>query len=141
MRHRTIITAVVLMTAIATGAAMEPAKKFTSVEQKIEYMKKNLAVALRSENAGLVEAAMRGVAQLKMNYPSTEVGTLKETLEKISVEHPSGTVRYKAYIASAVCSEPGWYALDAAVTAADPDDFFIAASHRLQQKLLSSTSY
>jgi hypothetical protein len=141
MKTRTTVVAIALIAAFTYGFAGEPGTKFPTVEKRIEYALKNIKVALQSDNKGLVRAGMMGVSKIKMAYPSTDVSEVKELLDEMAYEEPSGTVRYEAYLASAICTEPTWYATDEQIMNSDQEHFFIAASNRLQQRLLSSNSY
>ncbi len=77
-------------------------------------------------------ASLVALAHTRLELLGTE---LQEELDELSVTHPSATVRYKAYIASCICSDPEWFAQESSVVTADEDQFFISAAHRLQQKL------
>lgn len=129
-----------MMIAVQYGTAGEPAKKFASTEKKIEFAKKNLMNGLKSGNTGVIESALRLTAQVKMLYPATDVSDLVRVINEISVEHPLGTTRYKAYIASNICSDPSWYSQEQNVITADDLDFFRTASTRLNEKLFSNNS-
>jgi len=141
MKTRTAVVAMALIVAVTYGFSGEPGSSFPTVEKKIEHALKNMKIALQSGNRGLVKSVMVGISKIKMAYPSTDVSEVKEILDEMAYEEPSGTVRYEAYLASAICTEPTWYATDEQVSNSDPEHFFIAASNRLQQKLLSSNSY
>ena len=127
--------------AVSTACSESPQKRFANLERKIERAKKNYMVALQSGKTGLVESAIKMVAKMKLRVPSADVTELQEVLDEISVTHPSATIRYKAYIASAVCNDPLWYASEDTLMATDEEQFFIAASHRLQQKLFGLNTF
>lgn len=140
MKTRIAIAVIAMMIAAQCGTAEEPAKRFATTEKKIEFAKKNLMYGLRSENAGMMESALRLTAVMKMRYPATDVSDLVAVIGEIAAKHPSETTRYKAYIASSICLEPDWYAKEQNVTAATDEDFFRAASARLNQKLFGNNS-
>lgn len=134
---------VAVMVVVATahfGIAGEPTKKFTFEEKRIELAKKNIAVGLQSENTGLMESAIRMTAQLKMKYPATDISALVTMLNKISVTHPIGKIRYTAYVSSIICSDPHWFLSDDSVAHASDESFFRVASGRLQQKFFSASA-
>jgi hypothetical protein len=141
MNTRLTIAAIAMIAVIHFTAAQETTRKFSTTEEKIAFAKKNIRNGLLSDNAGVLESAMRLTAQMKLKYPATDVKELAALLDKISVSHSSGRVRYKAYIASNICNDPQWYAEDHRVTTATEEDFFRIASERLQQKLYSINSY
>ena len=138
MKTRIAMMAVTAIMAIQFIAAGEPAKRFTSDEKIISYATKNLLVALRTTNSGVIEAGMRVTAQMKMRYPAADVSELVTVLNKIWKNNPSGTIRYKAYITMSICENPEWYSADIKVATADDLTFFRAASSRLQEQLLSA---
>lgn len=119
----------------------EPQKKFATLEQKVELTKKNLIMGLNSDNTGLIESCIKLAAKIKLYLPSTDIAKVQEVLDELSITHRSPTVRYKAYIASNICSDPEWYAQENSVITADEDQFFINAAHRLQQKLFGLNSF
>ena len=139
MKQRTIaIVAIVMMAAAQFGAAGEKEKKFATSDEKVAYATKNLMKGLNSTNPGVVEASIRLTAQMKMKYPNTDVSILQDVLNSIATTHKSGVVRYQAYIASNICSDPVWYSIDQNVVNADQENFFRAASNRLQQRLYTT---
>jgi hypothetical protein len=140
MNTRITVLTITLLIAISFGLGSEPKKKFATLEQKVEAAKKNYFVGLRSDNEGLVSSCIKLIAKMKLQVPSTDVDVLKEELYELSIEHPSATVRYKAYLASAVCEDPMWFTEDTNVITTDEGAFFIATSHRLQQKLFGLNS-
>lgn len=140
MKARTAITVAAILITLQYGMAGEPAKRFATTEAKIEYAKKNLMKGLRSDNAGVVESAMRVTAQLKMRYPSADIAALVQEIDEIAAEHPSGTMRYKAYITLNICADPEWYLQEENATTTDDVNFFRNASARMQQKLLGVNS-
>lgn len=141
MKARTIMTAAVLIMTLQFANATEPTLKFNSPEKKISFASKNLLAAIRSENPGVIESAIRVTAQMKMRYPEADVTTLVKAMEDVWLKNPSGALRYKAYIASNICTDPDWYSNDLRTANADDDDFFKAASSRMQEKLLSTNSF
>ncbi|MDD8019324.1 MAG: hypothetical protein PHP42_13210 [Bacteroidota bacterium] len=141
MKTRIAIAAIVMMMAIQIGAAREPAKRFPTLEKKIEYAKKNWIAALQTENEGVIESVMRIVSKFKLQHPAVDVKELKEAFDIISLTNPSGAVRYKAYIASSICTDPEWYAQEQRVLTAVEENFFRVASTRLHQKLISGYSF
>ena len=135
-----IATMVVIAIVMIQYTAAQSGTKFNSEEKKVAYATRNLISALHSDNNGVIESAMRMTAQIKMRYPATDVTELVSIMSKVSTKHPSGAMRYKAYIAVSVCENPEWYAKDTKVVTADNEKFFHAASDRLQEQLLSANS-
>lgn len=123
---------------VANGQNSLP--KHATLEQKAEFAKKNLMIGLHSENAGLLESSIKLIAIIKIRVPSVDLTELQGELEKLSVTHPSATVRYKAYLAASVCSDCEWFAQDNSLVTTDDDQFFIGVAQRLQQKLFGFSS-
>jgi hypothetical protein len=138
MKARTIVVAAAILIAVQYGAAGGSGKKFNTDDEKVAYAAKNLMKGLNSTNAGVVEASIRLTAQMKMKYPKADVTALQDVLNAIATNHRSGCVRYKAYIASNICSDPEWFSKEESVVAADQENFFRAASHRLHQRLYTT---
>ena len=139
MKTRTAVIALAALIAVNFGFGKAP--KLATLESKIEYAKKNYTVALQSDNTGLVESTIKMIAKMKLRSPSADVEQLQEQLNEISVTHPSATVRYKAYIASSICSDPEWFTQETSVVSADEKQFFINAAQRLQQKLFGANTF
>lgn len=140
MKTRIAMITVVVIAALQLGTAGEPAKKYATTEQKIAYATKNFMIALKTGNVGVMESAMRVAAQMKLKYPEANVTGLKSLFDELCITHQSPSVRYKAYIASNICSDPEWYAQELRLLTANEETFFQAASDRLHQKLFSTNS-
>jgi len=141
MKTRLLQIAAIVMIAFSSfqyTAAQTQIKKFDTDEKKIAFASKNLLMALKSDNSGVIEGAMRVTAQMKMQYPQANVTSLVKAIVSIQEEHPSGTIRYKAYITRAICEIPDWYSTEPSITNADDKTFYRAASKRMQEQLLTS---
>lgn len=141
MKTRTAMMVVTAVMTIQFAAAGEPAKRFATEEQKIEFATKNLMSGLHSKVSGVIESAMRVTAQMKMRYPQADVSELVDAMNNVWRNHPSGSMRYKAYIALSICENPDWYMQEPSLTAANEEDFYRTASARLQEKLLSVNTF
>ena len=141
MKTRTAMMVVIAVMAVQFAAAGEPAKKFTTEEKKIAFATENLLSGLHSQVSGVIESAMRVTAQMKMRYPQADVLKLVEAVNDIRQDHPSGSMRYKAYLALSICENPDWFKQEPRLATANEEDFYRAASVRLQEKLLSVNTY
>jgi hypothetical protein len=141
MKTRMTIIAMTMVIALQMGFGKEPGKKIMTMEERIESAKKNCLVALKSDNEGVVQGSIALAARIKLRAPATEMEDIQKMLNELSNEHSSATVRYEAYIASNICDDPKWYVEDISVTSAKEEQFFIAATNRLQQKLFGLNSY
>ena len=128
MKTRIVLMAAIVIMTIQFTIAEEPAKKFDTEEKKIAYAKKNLLSSLHSTNPGVIESAMRITAQMKMRYQAAVVSELVNVMNKIWQGHPSGTMRYKAYIAMSICGNPEWYSNENTIAMAHDESFFKTAS-------------
>lgn len=140
MRTRIVMMTAIAMMAIQFNAAQTPTKKFTTEEQKIAFATKNLLAGLRSSNPGVMQSVMRISAQMKMQYPSADISDVVNGMNEVLKQHPSGAMRYKAYLAISICENPNWFVHDIGVVTTDDEGFFKAASTRLQKQLLSVNS-
>jgi hypothetical protein len=140
MKTRIAMIAVVILIAIQFGFAGEIAKKYDTNEKKIAYATNNLMVALKSDNLGLIEGAIRVTAQMKMQYPSADVTELINAMENVRWSNSSGSLRYKAYIGITICSNPELFGDDVRDEKTNNEDFFRNASLKMQEQFLRSNS-
>ncbi|MFA6455869.1 MAG: hypothetical protein WCW40_03525 [Bacteroidota bacterium] len=140
MKSRIAVIAALAIFTVHFAASTEPTKKFNTEEKLIHFATTNLRTALHSSNPGLIESAMRITSLMKMRYPNADVSELVSTINDIRTSHPSGTTRYKAYIALSICENPEWYSNDHNIVSANEESFFRAASERLQEQLLSDNT-
>lgn len=92
---------------------------------------------LHSDNDGVVQASMSLVAKLQLRYPHADISELKDELDAMAVDLRSPSLRYKAFIASMVCTQPSWFDNDPAIVYEDQEQFFSTASEKLRLKLIS----
>ena len=81
MKARFIIAMALCLTAVHTGTA-GGGLKYDTTEKRVAFAVKNLTMALRSDNAGLVESALRMSAKLKMRHPEADVTALVPALPR-----------------------------------------------------------
>jgi len=91
-------------------SAVDASSKSRVYDCKADHGLMNLLVALRSENQGLAESALMRAAEVKMFFPGSDIATTKNVIDSLSVHANVLSVRYKAYLASNVCDNPGWFA-------------------------------
>jgi len=116
------------------------AQKYGTERARIDYAKKNIAYGLRSENNGVVESVLILVAKLKMSHPPENIANLLSIVDSLSTSGESGVLRYKAYIISNICADPAWFAEEDLLHMPTPDQFFVAAARRLENKMLGISS-
>jgi len=140
MKTRAAILIAIAIITIQSAMAEEPTKKFPTEEKKITYAIKNLHSGLHTNNPGVIESAMRVTAQIKMRFPAVEVSELVDAINDVWLKNPSGSTRYKAYIALSVIKNPEWYVNEFEITTATDETFFKAASVRMQEELLTTNT-
>ena len=133
MKKQTMIAVAILTAAAYTGAM---AQASPAAEQKVNKAMVNLVIALRSDNVGLKESAIKQVAQIGIAYPGCTVGEARELIDSLMVHAGTPSVRYKAYLASSVCDNPGWFAKSANVES--EKEFFESVETQLHQRIYSS---
>jgi hypothetical protein len=138
MKTRTALMTAIVILAIQFAFAAEPAKKFGTEEQKVAFATKNLLSALQLNNPGVIESALQITAQMKMRHPEANVSELVTVMNSIWKKNPSGTIRYKAYLAMSICENPVWFSNLGAFRETNDENFFYTASNVLQEHLLSS---
>ena len=136
-----IFTSVTLFTAVNSGFSKAPSGKFEAMNDRVEKATKNYAEGLLSENVGVVESSIQRIAKMKLQIPTANTEELQKQLNRLSFAHPSATVRYKAYIASNICADPEWFAMEKSLVDVDEHEFFVHAAQRLQQRVFGSSSF
>lgn len=134
MTHNVMIMLIILG---VTGTALAQTNaKFATPDARIAFAKKNIAMGLQSKNSGVVESSLMLVAKMKMQYPGTDIAELVPLIDAVAVGHPSEKLRFKAYIASIICTDPLWFSQEYQLETPEAGEFFIAAARRLQQKMI-----
>jgi hypothetical protein len=141
MKTRFVIMVIVTFAFAALMVAQDTVKKFPTNQVRIAYAKKNILMGLRSGNAGLIEASLMLISKIKMDFPETNVAEVRTVIDSLALASPSGTLRYKAYLASNICANPEWFLMENTILQIEAEIFFIAASQRLQNKLLQTNSF
>ena len=142
MKKNLMIAAIGILFITVQIFAQETQKRTSlpSLEKRIESGKKNVLVALHSENDGVIESAIMFTAKLKLVDPSVEITKLQNVLEELSTTHPSATIRYKAFLASNLCNNPALYTQENLLQTNIPETFFHAVSQCLQKKIFGMNS-
>jgi hypothetical protein len=103
-----------------------------------ESLEKNFTADLTSWNVGLVESALAIVTMVKLDLPAEKLPVVKETVEGLVTSGSTPGIRFKAYLASAVFTDPTMFKQESSHTYNNPDEFFNALAGRLSHSLLSS---
>ena len=83
-----------------------------------------MIVGLRLKNDGAIESAIMFTAKLKLVDSSVDITKLQNMMEQLSVTHPSPVIRYEAFLASNICSNPGLYLQEKLLQVDYPVTFF-----------------
>lgn len=137
MKQQLTVIAAIALFIISIAPAQVTHQKFTTDDQKITFATRNLLNGIQSDNPGVIEASMRIAAQMKLRFSHADVAALTGAINKIRRTHPSGSLRYKAYVAAVVCEQPELFRDAESVNSAKDDEFYRAASTHMQQQLLS----
>ena len=136
MKKHTMIMAAMMMVVFTSGMIAQ--SQASSYESKIKKGKNNYLMGLRSDNHGLVESAMMQVAKVKIIFPATRFEDVKNVIDSLAVYGDTPSVRYKAYLTSAVYANPTLFAKDAYSGYQDNDEFFAAVAAQMQERVLGS---
>ncbi len=136
MKQTLVMIAAIVVT-FHIAAAQSTGSKFTSEEQLIVFASQNLMKGLTSGNYGIMESSMKIAVQMKQRYPNADMTEITTLINEIRRHHPSGSLRYKAYIAQTMCEHPELYLAAAGYDGTGAHEFFLAASERMRAQLLS----
>lgn len=145
MKAYTLAAGVILAAATAMGQQQTNERPYLT--STVSYSDINLPKAARSflsslnsSNDGVVESAIAQVAYMRAALPMAELTDIERTVNELANTGRTPAIRYKAYLASLVFSNPTMFRNDTSVDYASGDEFFNALSVRLQQTLLGYNS-
>lgn len=136
MKKHTIIAAAIMVVVFVSGMAAQVHSRIPAIISDLG--RKNLLMALRSANRGLVESAMMQIARVKMRAPGERIQEVKDVIDSLSLKGNEPSVRYRAYLASNVCDNPAWFVRGDPGSEEGVDEFFAAVEKQLQERVLSS---
>ena len=140
MKHKQFIfTAMMMLAAITISPSQGffPVLRSYSQGQK-ERLDKVYAIALASKNKQIVESALAIVTMMKLDLPNESFPLVSTKIEELksSVESPS--IRYKAFLAGAVFSDPAKFQSLSKRPVESMDDFFASLDGTGTTTILSS---
>lgn len=135
-RYALSLAALILAAPLSTVAQQSTPDSRGLSEARLLKAEKNYLACLSSENAGLVESAIAGIARLQMLYPERAFRTLREQLAALSLAGPAACMRYKAHLAVAVLDNPALMAPVSRAATLDNDELFTTIADRLRTTLL-----
>ncbi|MBI5474722.1 MAG: hypothetical protein HY961_20475 [Ignavibacteriae bacterium] len=95
------------------------------------------AVALTSENDGVVESALAHAAVFKLLYPIKEFAVLHRAIEHLEQTHASSTIRHWALVVDRLYESPEQFAR-CIRTFDSPDDLFDELGAQLSRSLVGN---
>ena len=125
-----------MATAVQAQSFYPDISKFSTTDK--ERMDKNFAAALKSDNEGLVESALTIVTKVKLSLPDEQYQSIREEIEKLTGDGTTPSIRYKAYIAEAVFTDPSIFREETGEVYANGDALFSALAQRMARAFLSS---
>jgi hypothetical protein len=140
MNKKQMVLAVLMIGAIGT---LSHAQTFFPVDQKYssiekERVDKSYAYSLRLSNDGLVESALAVVTMIKLDLPADEFSRIKNEIDFLALYGTTPVIRYKAYLAEAVFTNPEMFKDETVRQYSDPNAFFNALAQRMSKTLLTS---
>ena len=140
MNKKQMVLAALMIGAISTFSQAQtfyPAdQKFTPAQK--ERVDKNYAYTLSFTNDGLIESALAVVTMVKLDLPADEFSEIKDKIDRLATKGETPVIRYKAYLAEAVFTNPAMFKEEAERQYSDSDAFFTALAGRMTKTLLSS---
>ena len=103
----------------------------------IERAPQNYLMALNSGNESIVESAIFYSVKFKLFYEDQDVQNLIAKLEKLAIDGPTNSIRYKAYLAAYYLNETTLMMEIAKEDYKNANQFFQMLGERLQEKLLA----
>ena len=140
MNKKQMVLAVLMLGAITNLSQSQTffpvLKKFSEADK--ERIDKNYAVDLSMDHNGINESALAVVTMVKLDLPADEFSRIKDEIDRLETNGATPVIRYKAYLAKAVFTNPAMFKEEAARQYSDRDAFFSALAGRMTKVLLSS---
>ena len=106
----------------------------------IAQAKKGFLWSTKSDNNGVVEAALAHITHMRIMLPEEDMKNLESAVTLFVRGGQTPVIRYKAYLASLVFANPGMFRSTATETYNGCNEFFCAIATQLQQSLLSHSA-
>jgi hypothetical protein len=140
MKKNQLLLVALMISVIATltqAQTFYPAlKKFTSADK--ERIDKSYAAALMSNHNGIIGTSLAIVTMVKLDMPSIEFSNVKEEIDNLAIKGTTPSIRYKAYLAGAVFTNPAMFKEVTDHRYSDADALFSAVADKMTKTLLSS---
>jgi hypothetical protein len=138
-KRRTALAALMVFAIAAASQAQSfyPKLKNFSASDK-ERMDKIYTDCLTSGNNGIVQDALAIVTMMKLDTPADQYPRIKNEIDDLAASSGKPAIRYKAYLAGVVFTNPSFFQEEAKRLYNDPDSFFRALAERLTKTFLTS---
>jgi hypothetical protein len=104
---------------------------------QLESMEKNYVADLSSDNKGLVESTLAIVTMVKLGMPENEFNLIRAKIEELKSLSATPSIRYMAFLAGAVFSDPAKFKQLVGLNHVDTNKFFSAINTGSGQTILS----
>jgi len=134
-----------IVAALVLTVGVQPlsAQSYFSVvvsSQAADLMKaeRNYLICLDSPNDGVLESGLAHIAMMKILFPASAFPALEQKVAEVSVVGRTSTIRYKAYLTSAIFENPTAFAMEATAGYEDGEQLFLSIAARMQAKFLGA---
>jgi hypothetical protein len=104
--------------------------------KNIKDARENYALALMSDNNGVIESALAQIAFISLCMPDFCTEEMQSRVSSLAVVGRTTVIRYKAYLTGLAIESPSLFVQETAAKYENGEAFFSAISKRLQQTLL-----
>jgi hypothetical protein len=104
---------------------------------RLENAEKNFVVSLKFDNDGVVESSIAHVVHMRIALPLNDMSEIQQALDELTVNGHNPVIRYTAYLATLVFSDPQSFEPIMAMDYESSDAFFSAIATRVQKTLLT----
>lgn len=122
---------IVVMMILSMNAVSQSSKNINRAPQ-------NFLTALASHNDGVVASAIFTIVKYKKAFPEKDTAALETALMRISTDHSSSSIRYKAYLALQFCRNGSLLAKIEKRSYKDAEAFFRMLSMTIDREYLVS---
>jgi hypothetical protein len=140
MKKRHLVLAALLglaTTGLLQAQSFYPVLKNYSAAD-MERLDKSYANSLSYPNNNVVESALATVTMIKLDVPADEFSLITEKIDDLVTSGETPVIRFKAYLAEMVFSDPGMFREEAVRQYENTDALFSALAERMTKTLLSS---
>jgi hypothetical protein len=134
-----LLAGAVMLAAASSAAAQDPTpgaqrKTYTvpcNWKGDSQMIVKRYRDCLRSENPGVVEAALAHILWMNIAVPCVDVSPLKADVDRIATKGGPAAIRFRAYLTAMVLEDPEAFKSLAAREFEGPADLFAGVTHQM----------